>query len=197
MRLHAGKYAAAAGIVLTRELDVDKMNLEDKNESQEQFESNEGSKLMRRAFVCAAVFALGSIGMAEAQEHFVQGPVWECSSYRTKPGKYSDYMEYLRKNVAKVRVEAEKQGLIVDQRVFVQVPSSPSDWNIMFCTAFKNGSAALDYDAEMGKKWGAISAAVLGTDDEEKQEAMAVPRFEMRDFIGSNMMREVELKPMD
>jgi hypothetical protein len=136
-------------------------------------------------------------GIAGAQEHFTEGPVWECSAYRTLPGKWDDYMKYLRKNVAAIRAEAKEQGMVVDDRMFVQNPSDPTDWDVMFCTAFKNGSAALDYDAEMEKRWEAIAAKHLKTADDDEQRKMAEPRFEMRTFLGSNMMREVVLKPMD
>lgn len=153
---------------------------------------------MRRLFVVAAVCVVmaGFGGTAQAQEHWTEGPVWECSAYRTLPGQFDSYMEYLRKNVAAIRAEAKAQGLVVDDRVFVQWPSDPNDWDVMFCTAYKNGSAAMDYDPEMEAKWEKIAAKHLGTSDEGEQEKMAMPRFEMRKFLGTNMMREVTLKPM-
>ena len=97
---------------------------------------------MKRALFVTAIICLATIGTSEAQEHWKEGPVWECDAYRTKPGKYGDYMRYLRENVAEIRAEAKKAGMFVDQKVFVQKPSDPSDWNVMFCTAYENGSAA-------------------------------------------------------
>jgi len=152
---------------------------------------------MHRIATLFALTLLTLVGTAAAQEHWTEGPVWECSAYRTKPGKFDDYMTYLRTNVAAIRADAKEQGLVVDQKVFVQMPSSPTDWDVMFCTAYKNGSDALDYDPEIEAKWNAISAKHLKTDDEEAQEAMATPRFEMRDFLGTNLMREVDLKPIE
>lgn len=57
--------------------------------------------------------------------------------------------------------------------------------------------SGVDYDAEMEAKWRALVTKHSGTADEEQREAMAMPRFEMREFLGSNMMREVMLKPME
>ncbi len=152
---------------------------------------------MRRLIVVMAVcVAVTGVASVQAQEHWTEGPVWECSAYRTLPGQFDNYMKYLRKNVAAIRAEAKTQGLVVDDRVFVQTPSDPTDWDVMFCTAYKNGSAALDYNAEMEAKWDALSAKHLGTSDEGEQEKMAQPRFEMRTFLGTNMMREITLKPM-
>ena len=152
---------------------------------------------MKRTIALVVLCALAGVGGAGAQEHWKQGPVWECSAYRTLPGQFDNYMKYLRKHVAAIRAEGKKQGLVVDQRIFVQTPSDPNDWNVMFCTAYENGSAALDYDAEIEKKWDAIVAKHSGTEDEEKQREMTNPRFEMRTFLGTNMMREVELKPIE
>jgi len=151
---------------------------------------------MKHLIVCGAVLVFAMVGTAGAQEHFTEGPVWECSAYRTLPGKWTDYMEYLRTNVAAIRAEAKEQGMVVDDKVFIQTPSDPQDWNVMFCTAFESGSAALDYDPEMEKRWEAIAAKHLKTSDDDEQRKMAEPRFEMRTFLGSNMMREVVLKPM-
>jgi len=40
---------------------------------------------MRPRLSLTAAFCLVFAGAAGAQEHFTEGPVWECSSYRTKP----------------------------------------------------------------------------------------------------------------
>jgi hypothetical protein len=152
---------------------------------------------MRRAIVCMFVVCLAMAGTVSAQEHYTQGPVWECSAYRTLPGKWDAYMTYLRANIAAIRAEAKEQGLVVDDRVFVQTPSDPTDWDVMFCTAYKDGAAAFDYDADIEAKWEAIAAKHLKTSDEDEQRAMAEPRFEMRTFLGTNMMREIELKPIE
>ncbi len=152
---------------------------------------------MRRLLVVAAVIALAGVAPATAQEHWTEGPVWECSAYRTLPGQFDNYMKYLRKNVAGIRAEAKAQGMVVDDRVFIQAPRDPNDWDVMFCTAYSNGSAALDYNPEMEEKWRAIAAKHLKTSDEDEMEKMAEPRFEMRRYLGTNLMREVELKPME
>src|SRR5947209_13924364 len=47
----------------------------------------------------AAVMSCLAAPAALAQEHFTEGPVWECGSYRTKQGHFDDYMKYLRQNV--------------------------------------------------------------------------------------------------
>ncbi len=152
---------------------------------------------MKRAIVAVVVCLLAGVGIAHAQEHWTEGPVWECSAYRTQPGQFNNYMKYLRKHFAGIEADAKAEGLMVDSKIFVKTPATPQDWDVMFCTAYENGSDALDYDAEAEKKWEAILAKHTGSEDQEKQEEMMQPRFEMRQFLGTTMMREVTLKPME
>jgi len=133
--------------------------------------------------------------MAAAQEHWTEGPVWEVSFYRTAPGHFDDYLKYLRKNVLPQNAEAKRQGLVLDQKVFVKPAAAPGDWDIAFATLYKN-MAALDYNAENDKKAKAIAEKHYKTGDEEKQRDMAKPRFEWRTFLGTTITREVTLKPL-
>ena len=51
---------------------------------------------MKKFIVTVAVVCLASAGIAVAQEHWTEGPVWAVSFYRTTPGHFDDYMKYLR-----------------------------------------------------------------------------------------------------
>ena len=143
----------------------------------------------------AIVLSLLLGGVAAAQEHWTEGPVWEVSFDRTAPGHFDDYLKYLRKNVLPQNAEAKKQGLVLDQKVFVKTATAPGDWDIAFATLDKN-MAALDYNAENDKKVKAIAEKHYKTADEEKQREMAKPRFDWRTFLGTTITREVTLKPL-
>jgi hypothetical protein len=54
---------------------------------------------------------------------------------------------------------------------------------------------ALDYNAEDEAKEKAISAKISGTKDEAKQREMDAPRLKMRTLVGTNIVREVTLRP--
>ena len=148
-----------------------------------------------RPVLSAIVLSLLLGGMAAAQEHWTEGPVWEVSFYRTAPGHFDDYLKYLRKNVLPQNAEAKRQGLVLDQKVFVKPATAPGDWDIAFATLYKN-MAALYYNAENDKKAKAIAEKHYKTGDEEKQRDMAKPRFEWRTFLGTTITREVTLKPL-
>ncbi len=97
-----------------------------------------------RPVLFAIILSLLLGGVAAAQEHWTEGPVWEVTFYRT-----------LHKNMA-----------------------------------------ALDYSAENDKKAKAIAEKHYKTADEEKQREMAKPRFDWRTHVGTQIIREVTLKPL-
>jgi hypothetical protein len=148
-----------------------------------------------RASLAVLVLSLLLGGAAAAQDHWTQGPVWTIEFYRTTPGHFDDYLRYLRQNFLPQTAESKKQGLILDQKVFVKDPANPEDWDIAFATLYKN-MAALDYSAELDKKGKAIAERHYKTADQDKQREMIKPRLEWRTFLGRQLVREVNLKPM-
>ena len=144
------------------------------------------------AFVCYVLLS----SSAFAQEHWTEGPVWEVSFYRTTPGNFDDYMKYLRTNYLPQSEEAKKQGLIVDRKVFVKTPTSPKDWDVCITTLHASFAKALDYSKEDDDKSKDIAAKHYKTEDEEKQQEMAATRYKMREYIGTEYVREVNLRPM-
>jgi hypothetical protein len=150
---------------------------------------------MKRWCLAALVSCL-LVPPALAQEHFTEGPVWECSAYRTKQGHFDDYMTYLRQNFLPSGQESKKAGLILDQRVYLHVPTTPTDGDVLICTLYPSFGKALDYDAGDDAKAKEIAAKHYKTADEQKQRDAAAKRFAFRDFLGTSHYREVSLKPM-
>ena len=150
---------------------------------------------MKRLYVAAVVSCLAAPA-ALAQEHFTEGPVWECSSYRTKPGHFDDYMKYLRENALPASQERKKAGLILDQKLYLHVPANPTEPDLLVCTLQPNFGKALDYNATDDAKGKDIAAKHYKTADEQKQRDMAAKRIEFRDFLGTSYYREVNLKPL-
>jgi hypothetical protein len=144
------------------------------------------------AGACCSLLAMVAI----AQEHWTEGPVWECSTYRTKPGQFDTYMKYLRENFVPTTDEAKKQGLVVDSKVFIQPPNGRNDWDVMICSLYPSFGKALDFNASDDEKAKAIEAKHYKTADEEKQAAMSAKRLDMREYIGTSFVREVNLKPL-
>jgi hypothetical protein len=148
----------------------------------------------KRIGLLAAALALAS-APAIAQEHWSEGPVWECSAYRTSPGQFDAYMKYIRSTVEPQSIEAKKQGLILDYKSFVKPPRDPNDYDVLFCTLYPNFAKALDYSKDDEAKSDAIAAAHFATADEDKQAEMIKPRLDMRTYLGTTYVREVTLRP--
>jgi hypothetical protein len=144
--------------------------------------------------ILAVLFVFNSVTWA--QEHYTEGPVWACSSYRTKQGHFDDYMKYLQANYLVTSAEQKKQGLILDSKVFVKTATDPQDWDVSICTLFPNYGKALDFDADADAKNKAISATHFKTQDQDKQREQTAVRFEYRDFVATQYFREVTLKPL-
>ena len=149
---------------------------------------------MRLRVTLLLVAVLAVAGAAVAQEHWTEGPVWEVSFYRTAPGHFDDYLNYLRANVVPQQDEAKKQGLILDWKMYLKTPSGPQDWDIAFATLHKN-FGALDYNADVEAKGKAISEKHYKTADEKKQSEMSAPRLDWRTYLGTDLVREVMLRP--
>ena len=142
--------------------------------------------------LCAAAFA----GTAFAQEHWTEGPVWSCSAYRTAPGQFDSYMTYLRENVVPMTAEAKAQGLVLDRKIFTQMPTNADDWDVMVCNLQPSFGKAMDYNADNDAKMKAIQAKHFKTPDEKQQEAVTAKRIEMRRYLWTRAFREINLRPM-
>ena len=151
---------------------------------------------IKRIGLVAAVLAFVSVS-AVAQEHWTEGPVWECSSYRTNPGMFDTYIKWIRAHSEPINAEAKKQGLILDYKTFVKPPRDANDYDVLFCTLHSSFGNALDYNKGDDDKFKAISAAHWGTSNDDEQLGKTAPRLEMRKFMGTDFVREVTLRPAD
>jgi hypothetical protein len=152
------------------------------------------SKTIRTAAV-AAVLAFASAN-AVAQEHWTEGPVWSCSFYYVSAENWDKYMLYLRRNTVPLQAAQKKAGLVLDYRTFVKDPSNTNDWNFGACSLFKSYGQALDYDAADEAKMKTIASAHWKTQDEQAQQKAAAERFSLRTLLSTQLMRQIDFKPL-
>ncbi|HEX5854391.1 MAG TPA: hypothetical protein VFZ57_02120 [Thermoanaerobaculia bacterium] len=152
---------------------------------------------MKKFVVCSLFlgFCLAA-APALAQEHYTEGPVWAVNYIRTKPGKFDDYMKYLRSSYMFSAGEAKKQGLILDTKILVNTPRDANDWDIAIATLYPSFGKAMDFNQADDDKRKAIAESQFKTKDEAKQREIIAPRFTMRDALGTRYLREVTLRPM-
>ena len=140
--------------------------------------------------VALAVLSLGITTLCSAQSDapYTEGPVWTVSMVKTKTGMTDEYLKELAKTLKASLEEAKKQNLVVDYKILLGNDATPQDFNILIMVESKN-MAAQDNTRE---KFDPIARKVLGTTDQ--QQAIQVKRLDIREILGTKLMREITLK---
>ncbi len=140
--------------------------------------------------------SLGFVQQAQAQENYTEGPVWVINYYRTKPGKFEDYLKYLRGNYAKNVAKQKQAGLIVDSKVLINPSvSGPDDWDVAIAYLYSD-FGRLNYNQATEDQLQKIGAEITGEKSKEKRDTKNdATRFPLRDFIRTRFLREITLKP--
>ena len=151
-------------------------------------------KLILLTILCCC--SLGFVQQAQAQENFTEGPVWMVNYYRTKPGKFDEYMKFLRANYAKSVAKQKQAGIIVDSKVLLNpAVSGPDDWDVAIAYLYSD-FGRLNYSQAVEDQMDKITAEVSGERNKEKRETKNdATRFPLRDYIRTRILREVMLKP--
>ena len=140
--------------------------------------------------VTLAALSLGITSLCSAQSDapYTEGPVWNITMVKVKPGMGDEYLKGLAKTLKGTLDEAKKQNLVLDYKILLGNAATPQDFDILILVESKN-MAALDNGRE---KFDPIARKVVGTTDQ--QQAMAVKRLDIREIIGTKLMREITLK---
>ena len=147
---------------------------------------------MKKYLIAVAVAALMTAwsGLCSAQSDapYTEGSVWQITMVNTKPGMSDDYLKGLAKNLKAIMEAEKKEGLVLSYRVLSGEASTPGDFDILLMVEFKN-MAALD---GLRDKTDPIVQKIVGGDDQQRQ--LSMKRAEIREIMGSKLMREITLK---
>jgi hypothetical protein len=137
----------------------------------------------------AALALFAAVGVASAADRpYTEGSVLNVSSIRTEPGMFDSYMNYLA-TTYKQNMEAQKAaGIILDYTVYTAVPRGPDDPDIYLVTTYKN-MAALD---GLDDKTDPMMQKIFG--DMSQRNAATISRGKMRTQLGTEQIREINLK---
>jgi hypothetical protein len=140
--------------------------------------------------VALAALSLGIANLCSAQSDapYAEGPVWNVTMVKTKAGMTDEYLKSLAKTLKATLEEAKKQNLVVDYKILLGDAAAPQDFNILIMVESKN-MAAQDNARE---KFDPIARKVVGTTDQ--QQALQVKRLDIREIVGTKLMREITLK---
>ena len=147
---------------------------------------------MNKSLILIASIALSAAfsGLCRAQSDapYTEGPVWQITMVKAKYGMGDEYLKGLAKTFKGTLDEAKKQDLIMDYKILLGGAATPQDFDILLMVESKN-MAGLDNARE---KFDPIARKVEGTPDQ--QRATATKRLEIREIMGSKLMREITLK---
>ena len=146
------------------------------------------TKKLQIAALVALSLGIASLCSAQSDAPYTEGPVWNITMVKVKPGMGDEYLKGLAKTLKGTLDEAKKQNLVLDYKILLGNAGTPQDFDILIMVESKN-MAALDNGRE---KFDPITRKVVGTTDQ--QQAMAVKRLDIREIMGTKLMREITLK---
>ena len=146
------------------------------------------TKKLQVIALAALSLGIASLSSAQSDAPYTEGPVWNITMVKAKSGMTDEYLKGLAKTLKGTLEEAKKQNLVLDYKILLGDAATPQDFNILILVESKN-MAAQDSTRE---KFDPIARKVVGTTDQ--QQAMAVKRLDIREIIGSKLMREITLK---
>ena len=153
---------------------------------------------MKRLILLAliACCSLGFAQQAKAQDNYTEGPVWVISYYRTKPGKFDEYMKFLRANFAKNVARQKQAGIIVDSKVLINpAVAGPEDWDVAIAYLYSD-FGRLNYNQSTEDQLQKIAEDITGERNKDKRDTkLDTTRFPLRDYIRTRFLREITLKP--
>ena len=138
----------------------------------------------------SAVLSAAWAGLCSAQSDapYTEGPVWNITMVKAKYGMGDEYLKGLAKTFKGTLDEAKKENLILDYRILLGDAATPGDFDILLMVESKN-MAAFDNARE---KFDPIARKIEGSPDQQRQTA--IKRVEIREILGSKLMREITLK---
>jgi hypothetical protein len=138
--------------------------------------------------VTASVVAQMTTSAAPARA-YSNGSVWEISFIRAKPGMQSAYLTYIATDWKREQEALRQEGLVLSSRVIQTEAHSPTDWNLMLMTEYKD-LASMEAG---GPRMEAVAQRVVGNEDTQRQGYRN--RAEMREVLGTRLAREIRLVP--
>ncbi|HYT21321.1 MAG TPA: hypothetical protein VEW05_13955 [Candidatus Polarisedimenticolia bacterium] len=146
------------------------------------------TKKLQIAALVALSLGIASLCSAQSDAPYTEGPVWNITMVKVKPGMGDEYLKGLAKTFKGSLEEAKKQNLVLDYKILLGNAATPQDFDILLMVESKN-MAALDNGRE---KFDPIARKTVGTTDQ--QQAIQVKRLDVREIMGTKLMREITLK---
>lgn len=140
------------------------------------------------AFAATALLLNTHKVSAQTDHPYTNGPVWNLSFIKSKPGYFSTYIKDLSEGWNKLMKRAKQDGLITDYKVITAPASSKDDWDLLLMIQVKNYAAIDGIEEKIDK----LAEKLFGSEDQ--QQKAAVSRNDMREPIGEKLGQELIFK---
>jgi len=138
----------------------------------------------------AMLLSTMSFAQAPPVRPFHDGPVWDITFVKVKPGVGLKYMEYLSSQWKTEQEALKKAGLTLNYMVIQTESHSPNDWDLMLMTEFKD-LASMETNQDKAE---AVSTQALNSNDTKMIEGYQ-ERASWREIMGDRLAREIILEP--
>jgi hypothetical protein len=145
-------------------------------------------KLPLVAFVATVLLFGTHKASAQTDQPYANGPVWNLSFIKTKPGYFSTYMKNLSEGWNKLMKQAKQDGLITDYKVISAPAASKDDWDLLLMIQVKNYAAIDGIEEKIDK----LAEKLFGSEDQ--QQKAAVSRNDIREPVGEKIAQELIFK---
>ena len=135
------------------------------------------------------MLTLSIVTSAQVNRPYHNGPVWSIGFIQMKPGMDSAYLNYVATDWKKEQEALKKDGQIISYMVIQTEGHSPTDFNLMLMTEYKN-MATLEANQTKADN---LLQTVVG--DDAKQMQGYRDRLQIREVLGNRLGRQIILEP--
>src|SRR5271167_5149022 len=121
---------------------------------------------------------------------FHDGPVWDITFVKAKPGVGLNYMNFLGTEWKTEQEALKKAGLILNYMVIQTEAHSPTDFDLMLMIQYKDLATM---ESNQDKEEAVVNQALNSND--QKMIAGYQERASWREIIGNRLAREIILEP--
>ncbi len=137
----------------------------------------------------ALMLTLSVVVLAQVNRPYRNGSVWSIGFIQMKPGMDTAYLNYVAGDWKRVQEALKRDGQIISYKVLQTEGHSPTDWNLMLMTEYKD-LATMEANETKADN---LLQTVIGTD--EKQMQGYRERLQIREVMGTRLAREIVLEP--
>ena len=141
------------------------------------------------AFIGVLVLTLSVVIFAQISRPYRNGSVWNIGYIQMKPGMDKAYLNYIATDWKKEQEALKKDGFIISYKVLQTESHSPTDFNLMLMTEYKDLATM---EANQTKQDNLLQT-VIGTDDKQIQGYR--DRLLIREVLANRVAREIVLQP--